>query len=127
MIKVVVKKPNELAVITSIKSKKSLDDIRALVAEDPAHPPWIEIAIKAHGMFEGLDLVCYCDEEGLLKKLPLNFYRPTDQAPIVGNVVAVKTNQNGDDVDMSEAEVKAVCIMLDTWSRYTIHLDKELN
>lgn len=123
--KVVIKKPNSPAFVAEIPRSESRDSIRSLIDKSN---PWICTAVRGCGMLNGNDIVCYCDDEGLLKNLPLNFYRPTDQSPIVGTVVAVKIDANTEDnLEMTDAEANSVAIMLDTWSRYSDNLDKEIN
>lgn len=126
--KVVLKKPNKPAEIVTIPGRNNLDQLRSLISEDPKKLPWMDIAVRGNNMFDnGNGIICYCDDEGLLKKLELNFFRPTDLSPIVGNVVAVKTDEEGNDLDMTGDEAKAVCTMLDTWAMYSGHLEKESN
>ncbi len=49
----------------------------------------------------------YIDEEGKLKGLPLNFYVGSE--PIVGPAVFSKTDDEGEDIGLTEAEAAAVC------------------
>ena len=115
MFRVVIKKPGFRPYIKEVDA--GLDSMQALVEG------YIEVAIRAPNFFGGGDeLVIYCNEEGLLKQLPLNFYRTTDGHPIVGTVVAVKTDSSGEDVSMTFEDGEKVRSLIDKWRLPT---DKE--
>lgn len=122
--KVIYKKPLLPAEIRDIGTDYS--DIKNLMDNVS-----LAIAIKAQHLWDSHDLIIYCDDDGLIKKLDLNFYRPTDHAPIVGNVVAVKIVAAVTDeiinTSMTDVEAESVRIMLNTWSKYSNALDLELS
>lgn len=145
--KVVIKHPGKPAIIDKLPEQDAYMGIRHMLGlmqlaselsaklNDPARkpfsisyePPLPCVAVVGKRMFDNNDLIVYADDDGLAKKLPLNFYRPTDQSSVVGTVVAVKADADGNYLDMTDAEVKATMIMLDTWSKYSDHLDNSLN
>lgn len=97
MIRVVVKEPGKRAEVRRIEP--GLDSLQSIVGG------YIEVAMRGHRFFGVTDdLVVYCNEEGALKDLPLNFHRPTDGWPIVGVVLAMKVDESGEDVSMTEFE-----------------------
>jgi len=101
MFRVVIKKPGFRPYIKEIDA--GLDSLQALVEG------YIEVAMRAPNFFGGGDeLVCYVNEEGLLKEMPLNIYRPSDGHPLVGPLVAVKTDNQGEDVSMTEEDAERV-------------------
>lgn len=105
MMRVVVKEPKQSSVVKQIDPGfKSLQKVIG---------GYFETALRGHRFFGDDDLIVYVDEEGLLKNLPLNFFRLTDNAPIVGVAVAMKVNREGDDVSMTEAEAEKVQRYLD--------------
>ena len=69
---------------------------------------YIEVALKGPGF------VVYCNEEGLLKDLPFNCYRPTDGHPLVGTLVATKVDAEGETADMTDSEAEKLRILLAT-------------
>jgi hypothetical protein len=120
--KVVIKKPNEPATAIQIDKCLITSELNRLIGD------YFCIAANGKNMFDnGSSCVVYCADSGLLNHLPLNFYRPTDHSPIVGPVVAVKTDSTGEAENMTDAEAQAVAIMLDTWARYSEKLDNQSN
>ncbi len=59
---------------------------------------WIESAV------EGPDWICYCNEEGRLRGLEANFRR-SDGHIIVGPVVFVGVDDEGDDVGLTVEQI----------------------
>lgn len=59
---------------------------------------WFERAMHGPGV------EVYCDENGLAKKLALNVVRPNDRSPIVGTIVAVAADSDGDR-DLTDRQV----------------------
>jgi hypothetical protein len=61
--------------------------------------------IEALGLGEGVDAMC--NEEGLLKDLPFNrqFMTPYGPRPVVGNVIVVAHDDEGETVGLSDAQV----------------------
>ena len=89
------------------------DDEKArLRAMQSAVGGYIEIAIR------GRNFVVWCDEEGHIKPepAPINFYRPTDQHPIVGTVLLTLVDDNRDPIDMSEDMAVRLAAVLDRYA-----------
>ncbi len=59
---------------------------------------WIEAAV------EGPDWICYCNEDGRLKGMEANFRR-SDGHIIVGPVVFVGVDDEGDDVGLTVEQI----------------------
>lgn len=109
MMRVVIKRPGKLAVVETIEP--GLEALQAAVGGP------LEILMKAHEFFDEQDhLVCYGDEEGRLKDAVFNILRPSDGTPLVGPIVAVKTDGAGDDVSMTEEDAQRSIELLGTMS-----------
>lgn len=110
MIRVVTKLPGEPAAVGHI-----VDDLPVLQRFVGG---WLEAVMKGRGYFgNGLaSLVVYGDEEAGLKdpSPPLNLYRPTDGCPLLGPLLAVKVDAEGDHQSMTEAEAARVIELLGT-------------
>lgn len=52
--------------------------------------------------------VGYCNEEGLLMGLDPNIYRPEYKDAVVGTVVFVNTNENGEDISLTDEQIKDI-------------------
>lgn len=101
MMRVLIKQPGERPRVMQVEP--GLESMQKIVGGN------IECGMKAHGFFDGEDhLIFYVNEDGLRLELPLNLFRPSDGHPIVGAVVAVKTDRQGEDVSMTEEDAERV-------------------
>jgi hypothetical protein len=98
MMRVVVKRPGFHPVVENVKP--GLESMQSLVGG------YIECAMRGHGFFDGDDLVIYCNEEGQRLNLADNVVRPTDCHLVVGAVVAVKVDKQGEDVSMTVEDAR---------------------
>ena len=57
------------------------------------------------------DIGGYCDDEGLLKGLPLNFYLRGE--PIVGPVVFSNVDHEGEEIGLTELQAELLCRFLE--------------
>lgn len=75
---------------------------------------YIEIAVRAR------DFVVWCNEEGKLRGMPLNFHRPTDGDGIVGTVVItgglVSSRDGMIPTSLEDAVAVRVIALLDAWA-----------
>lgn len=111
--RVVVKAPGGEPEVRVISDKATLTALQGIV------DGWIELAWTVPRFFGAERLVVYCNEEGKLAELPFNICRPTDGEPVLGTIVAVKGDANGEDLDMTEAEADKVRVTLLLYAQAT--------
>lgn len=105
----VVKHPGKPAEVAMVG--KTLSDLHKLV------DGYVDVAVKAPDYFgRGLDLLVYVNDEGLLRQLPPNLFRPTDGCLLVGVIVAVKSKRaDGYPIDMTEDEAAKALALVSSW------------
>ena len=72
------------------------------------------IAMTTARLKEGKIVDVWCDEEGLLKNLPLNFFHPQIRQPIVGPVLVCDHDNEGESVPLSKELAEEARNWLDT-------------
>lgn len=98
-VRVVVLEPDKAPEVRELAEENTLKQLQDIVGG------WIEVACTV----PILDVVIYCNEEGLMLHLPFNCNRPSDGHPLVGTLVAVQLDPlTGNDVSMSEDQAKRV-------------------
>lgn len=106
MMRVVVKKPGASSAVEMVEP--GLANHQAIVGG------YLRAAIVGHGFFDGQDrLVVMCDDDGIQKELAFNLRRPSDGHSLFGTLLAIKVDDEGDDVSMTEDDAKRVCQLLD--------------
>ncbi|OPZ01312.1 MAG: hypothetical protein BWZ09_02744 [Alphaproteobacteria bacterium ADurb.BinA305] len=85
------------------------DTLKATQAAVGGH---IEMAFCLPSHEEGYTVDVYCNEEGRLRGLPLNILNPRTGDVIVGDVIAVRGDPEGNTVDLTDLEVRAMLRVL---------------
>ena len=103
---VVTKKPGEGAKIVEFAKKcVSLEDIK-----DAVDQAWVTMTTVR---INGFTFDIWCDDEGLLKELPLNFYHTDIHQPIVGPVIVCAHDADGDSIPLTKKQADAIAAWLD--------------
>lgn len=89
-----------------------LADSDTLRATQRAVGGYIEMAFCLPSHDEGYTVDVYCNEEGRLRGLPLNILNPRTGDVIVGDVIAVRGDPDGNTVDLTDLEVRAMLRVL---------------
>lgn len=55
---------------------------------------------------KGITIDVFCNDEGLLMKLPINFARGTDGSPLAGDMILTASNGAGETVEANLSELK---------------------
>jgi len=101
---VVLKRPGQRAVLDTTDDVIDGDTISKAI--DDAYFTCTHLRLDD----EILDI--WCDDEGLLKDLPLNFYNQGSQ-PIVGPVLVCQANEEGESIPLSKELAEKVASWLD--------------
>jgi hypothetical protein len=105
----VTKRPGEPAKLVEITTRTIPSDI----IKDAVDRAWFTVT-QARICGQILDL--WCDDEGLLKDLPLNFFHPQIQQPIVGPIIVCGHDEEGDSIPIGPELADAVVSWLNTVS-----------
>jgi hypothetical protein len=96
-IRIVVKRPGEPPVVEEVPP--GLETMQRIVGG------YIEPAMKALDYFhEGGHLLAYVNEDGIAQGLAPNIHRPSDGSLLVGAIVVVKIDNDGEDMSMTAPE-----------------------
>ena len=103
---VVTKRPGESAKLVEIATTTVPED----AIKDALDQAWFTVApIRIDG--ENIDI--WCDDEGLLKRLPFNFWHPELHQAIVGPIIACAHDAEGESIPLTKKQAEAVISWLD--------------
>jgi hypothetical protein len=81
----------------------SLEDMQTIVGG------WITTALTMPSNHRaGVSVDVFCNDEGLLVGLPINWARGTDMSPLAGNLVITASDSNGETIDVIDGEVRDI-------------------
>ena len=105
---VVVRQPGEQASAREVEP--TLVELRSVIGGG-----YLECIQTVHGVFEGAVLNLFVDEDARQKKLAPNIECLDGQPPLLGTVLAVKTNPDGKDVGLVGDEVERVIQLINSY------------